>query len=363
MSADRKQEKDNEVSTWLQRVQATGGGVSPAAPPLTEVAASGLYSLAGMGLVSALHFGLTGRADMTMILASMGASSVLIWGAPGVPFSHPRAVIGGHIVAASVGVTTYMLLGSHMWLAVPVACSGAIMAMQLTKTMHPPAGGTVLIAAMASSKLAALGYSLLCPVALTSSMLVAGGLLNNLSKTEGRCYPTGVGPQLPPLEEVARAGAFSFLGMGALSAVHFGLTGGSDMTMIIPPMGASAVLVWGAPAVPFSQPRNVIGGHIVSVLVGVTTYTLLGGHMWLAVPVATSCAIMAMQMTKTLHPPAGGTVLVALGFFGAKVSTVLDMGYTLVCPVALTSTLIVAGGVALNNLSKAKVRRYPTRWW
>jgi len=290
----------------------------------------------------------------------MGSTAVLVWAAPAAPFSHPRAVIGGHIVSACVGVTFFMLLGDALWLAIPAATAGAIMAMQLTRTLHPPAGGTVLISLAVAD---VLGYSELYPVALTSALLAVGGLLNNFSKHAGRQYPGASGPPATAMTDIATSGGYSFLGMGLLSAAHFGLSGCSDMTMIIGSMGASAVLVWAAPSLPFSQPRNVIGGHVVSAFVGITSSLLLGSQMWLAVPSATSCAIMAMQATNTVHPPAGGTALVALGMPTlVDSSRVADMGYSFMCPVALTSTLIVAGGVALNNLSRTIARHYPTRW-
>ena len=69
--------------------------------------------------------------------------------------------------------------------------------------------------------------------------------------------------------------------------------------------------------------------------------------------------IMAMQATKTVHPPAGGTVLIAL-MGSAKVHA---LGYALMLPVGITSGLLVATGVALNNLSAGEARRYPTFWW
>lgn len=166
----------------------------------------------------------------------------------------------------------------------------------------------------------------------------------------------GRAPPAPPSKEIAKVGAISFAGMGALSLVHFGLSGGADLTMIIGSMGASAVLVYAAPALPLAQPRNVVGGHLVSAVVGVTTYKALGGSMALAVPAATSGAIMAMMATSTLHPPAGGTVLIAL--MGSE--KIVSMGYWLLCPVGITSSLIVVTGVALNNVFQN--RRYP-KWW
>jgi hypothetical protein len=160
-------------------------------------------------------------------------------------------------------------------------------------------------------------------------------------------------PPAPPPLAVVTAGLGAFAGMSALSVMHFGLTGGSAYTMIAGSMGASACLIFAAPAAPFSQPRNVIGGHVLSALIGVSTCKLFAATapMMLLVPAATSCAIMAMQATRTLHPPAGGTVLIAL--MGSH-------GLAFPCTVGLTSTMLVAAGIAVNNLSVD--RKYPTYW-
>merc|ERR1711971_281102 len=76
---------------------------------------------------------------------------------------------------------------------------------------------------------------------------------------------SGEGPMpTPPMKALAISGLTSFAAMGALSALHFGITNESDLTLILGSFGASAVLIFAAPIAPFSQPRNVIGGHILS---------------------------------------------------------------------------------------------------
>lgn len=67
--------------------------------------------------------------------------------------------------------------------------------------------------------------------------------------------------------------------------------------------GASAMLLFGSPHVPFAQPRNVLGGHVVSAMVGVAAFQLVGHIPWLAAALAVSGAIAAMHVTGTLHPP------------------------------------------------------------
>ncbi|GBG34255.1 Transmembrane protein DDB_G0269096 [Hondaea fermentalgiana] len=150
---------------------------------------SGLGGLVSAGLLSAVHFGITDAHDMTMILGSFGATSVLLFAAPVVPFSQPRNVIGGHLISAFVGVSALKLCGGNAALAVPLACGASIMAMQATNTVHPPAGGTALIAVMGSPALTAMGYGLLVPTGLGSGLLVASAVLYNNTLRGAMRYP------------------------------------------------------------------------------------------------------------------------------------------------------------------------------
>jgi len=125
---------------------------------------------------------------------------------------------------------------------------------------------------------------------------------------------------------------------------------------LIGSFGASAVLAYGAPQAPFSQPRNITGGHCISAIVGVSVYLLLGDAGIFACPLAVSLAIVAMQLTDTVHPPGGATALIAV--IGG--STIHDLGYWYVlCPVALGACIMVGVAWVVNNLSGAKSRKYP----
>ena len=132
--------------------------------------------------------------------------------------------------------------------------------------------------------------------------------------------------------------------------------GGRASLFLIGSFGASAVLAYGAPQAPFSQPRNIIGGHCISAIVGVSVYLLLGDAGIFACPLAVSLAIVAMQLTDTVHPPGGATALIAV--IGG--STIHDLGYWYVlCPVALGACIMVGVAWVVNNLSGAKSRKYP----
>ncbi|MHB8909529.1 MAG: HPP family protein [Syntrophales bacterium] len=131
-----------------------------------------------------------------------------------------------------------------------------------------------------------------------------------------------------------------------------------DLTLIVGSLGASAVLVYGAIKSPFAQPRNLVGGHIVSGLVGVSCYQLFGGTLWLAAALAVSFAIGAMMVTKTVHPPGGATALIAV-IGGPKVHA-LGFLYPFV-PAGLGALILLAVALLVNNL--ATNRKYPEYWF
>jgi CBS domain-containing membrane protein len=99
---------------------------------------------------------LTPEANIFLI-GSFGASSVLIYGIINSPLAQPRNLIGGHVISAFVGVLVYKLIPGNLWLSSALSVSLSIVAMQITKTLHPPGGATALIANLPSAKIQALG--------------------------------------------------------------------------------------------------------------------------------------------------------------------------------------------------------------
>jgi CBS-domain-containing membrane protein len=147
---------------------------------------------------------------------------------------------------------------------------------------------------------------------------------------------------------------FSFVGIALVGFFDLIL---SDYVLVIGSFGASAVLIYGAPRSPLSQPRNVIGGHLVSALVGVSVHLLVPSPLWLASALAISFAIVGMHLTKTLHPPGGATALIAI-IGGARIYT-LGYGY-LVVPVFFgICMMVLVAWIANNSVSG---RRYPSYW-
>ncbi|MDA8214555.1 MAG: HPP family protein [Nitrospiraceae bacterium] len=168
----------------------------------------------------------------------------------------------------------------------------------------------------------------------------------------GAKSPPGVG-----LTEILWSWLGAVIGIGIcgyLSAQYFEPR---DLTLIIGSFGASAVLVYGAIKSPLAQPRNLIGGHIISGLVGVACYQLFGQTIWMAAALGVSLAIAAMLATKTLHPPGGATALIAV--IGGKKIHDLGFLYAFV-PAGAGAVILLVIALLVNNLSKN--RRYPEYW-
>ena len=125
---------------------------------------------------------------------------------------------------------------------------------------------------------------------------------------------------------------------------------------LIGSFGASSVLVYGAIQSPLAQPRNLIGGHVVSALAGVTVAQILPDIIWLTAPFAVALSIVCMQHTRTLHPPGGATALIAVSS-GTKISS---MGYWYVLSPVLSGCLILfVVALLFNNITKN--RHYPVK--
>lgn len=150
----------------------------------------------------------------------------------------------------------------------------------------------------------------------------------------------------------------SAIGIGICGFLSSSYFEPKDLTLLIGSFGASAVLVYGAIKSPLAQPRNLVGGHVLSGLVGVACYQLFGDTIWIAAAMAVSLAIVTMLATKTLHPPGGATALIAV-IGGAKVHA-LGYFYAFV-PAGSGAVILLVVALLVNNLSKN--RKYPEYWF
>jgi CBS domain-containing membrane protein len=103
----------------------------------------------------------------------------------------------------------------------------------------------------------------------------------------------------------------AFLGIGLIGFINSHYLAPTENIFLIGSFGASCVLIYGIINSPLAQPRNLIGGHVISAFIGVLMYKLIPGNLWLSSALSVSLSIVAMQITKTLHPPGGATALIA----------------------------------------------------
>ncbi len=123
----------------------------------------------------------------------------------------------------------------------------------------------------------------------------------------------------------------------------FGL---EEAIYIIPSMGASAVLLFAAPNVPFSQPWNVFGGHLISAVIGVACYQFIP-DIHIAAAASVGIAIGAMYYARCIHPPGGATALAAV--IGS--AQLHDLSYMyVITPVLINTVTMLVVAIAFNGV-------------
>ena len=166
--------------------------------------------------------------------------------------------------------------------------------------------------------------------------------------------------QSPPMvsaREILLSWAGGVVGIATVLFLNDHFVAGTGRLLVIASFGASAVLIFGAIKSPFAQPRNLVGGHVLSALVGVTVFKILHPVPWLAAGVAVGTAIAVMHATKTVHPPAGATSLIPV-ISGPKIQA-LGYSYALL-PVAAGAMILLIVALVFNNIPHT--RKYPEYW-
>lgn len=119
-------------------------------------------------------------------------------------------------------------------------------------------------------------------------------------------FVTRTQPQLP-VRRVVLAGIGGALGIAVLGLVGH-LTGS---LLLAAAFGSSCVLIFTAPALPFSQPANVVGGHLITTACGLLVGVFLPAQWW-SIAIAVGLGIAVMAALRLTHPPAGGNAIVVL---------------------------------------------------
>jgi len=144
-----------------------------------------------------------------------------------------------------------------------------------------------------------------------------------------------------------------FLGIFGIFMTSYWLLDPEIAVFIVPSMGASAVLLFAAPHVPFSQPWNVFGGHAISAVIGVACWHWIPDYT-VAASASVGLAIGAMYFLRCIHPPGGATALAAV--IGSERLHALGYSYEFE-PILLNTVTILLVAVAFNALFKW--RQYP----
>ena len=145
---------------------------------------------------------------------------------------------------------------------------------------------------------------------------------------------------------------------GAVAIAIMELLSARTMTPLMAiPFATSIVLVMGSPEAQPAQPRALVGGHLVSALVGLLMVKLTGPNPW-AAALAVGLAIVAMHLTDTFHPPAGINPLLVV---------VNDMSWSFIAvPVSCGAVLLLAFAFVWHNIFRRGMGcadSWPNRWW
>lgn len=155
---------------------------------------------------------------------------------------------------------------------------------------------------------------------------------------------------LPP-KPTGRVVLLAWLGGSLAIAALVGLTNVLTATLVLGSFGASCVLVFGYPDLPFSQPRNVLVGHVISSFVGLACMQLFGPQWW-SVALAVGTSIALMMVTRSVHPPAGSNPVIVF---------LAQPGWNfMLFPTLIGALCLVGVALLYNNLSREA--KYPKYW-
>lgn len=153
--------------------------------------------------------------------------------------------------------------------------------------------------------------------------------------------------------EWLRAGLGALFGIAVAGAVSRAAVGStSDLPLLVAPVGASAVLLFGVPGGPLAQPWSLLAGNMISAVVGVACARWIPWPLW-AAAAAVGGAVMLMFALRCVHPPGGAVALTAV--IGGPAIHALGFGFAAV-PVGVNSLFLLAAALLYNNAAR---RRYP----
>ena len=139
---------------------------------------------------------------------------------------------------------------------------------------------------------------------------------------------------------------FSTITIGIISFVTFQ----TNYSLLMGSFGATMVLIFGFPESPFSQPKNIFFGHLITSLVGILTYKYIFLSIYVVIALSVGLGIFFMILFNVTHPPAGGNAIIIILLENTSFEFLLF-------PVSIGTIFIIFCGVLLNRLLLKK--KYP----
>lgn len=182
------------LQTWFDYL-----GIEPDTTGYGEKIISGIGGFLGVFAVFLASAAVLGDSSVPYVVASMGASAVLLFAAPHGKLSQPWNLIGGHLISAAIGVACAQWI-PDIHLAGAAAVGAAIAAMYFLGCIHPPGGASALVAVIGGAEIQSLGYEyLLLPVGLNVLVILAAAIVVN-SVFAWRRYPAHLHRVLQPVQ-------------------------------------------------------------------------------------------------------------------------------------------------------------------
>ncbi len=181
------------LTIWLNRIHGFWG-VAPDATSHAEKLISAAGGFLGILLTLWVSIHYLGTQGAALLVASMGASAVLLFAVPHGALSQPWPLLGGHVISAVIGVACAQAISSPL-VAAPLAVALAIAAMHYLRCIHPPGGATAITAVIGGTEVHALGYQfVLTPVLLNVAIMLLAAVAVNYA-FPWRRYPANLGKQ------------------------------------------------------------------------------------------------------------------------------------------------------------------------
>ncbi|MCC0007193.1 MAG: HPP family protein [Hyphomicrobiaceae bacterium] len=182
--------------SWPETLRRLAG-IELAPVSHVERLVSGIGGFIAIYVIFLLERDLLGEVGAAIMVASMGASAVLLFAVPHGALSQPWAVVVGHVASAAIGVAAARSVGDTV-LAAALAVGIAIAAMHYLRAIHPPGGATALTAVIGGPQVHALGFQLVVTPVLVNALIIVSVAVAVNAFFAWRRYPAGLARILSP---------------------------------------------------------------------------------------------------------------------------------------------------------------------